>query len=488
MRFVTRSLMGLFLMVVTFGLLAYAGSSVFSALQARWSEEPRSRPARERVLSVPVLAVTPQEIAPEFSSFGEVVSRRTLDLRAPSAGTILSLSDSFVEGGQVTKGEALVQIDPTDARSKRDIAMTERDEAVNEQTDARRALALAEDTLAGAVTQSDLRARALTRQQNLAQRGVVTDAAVETAELAASSAAQAVLSQRQSLASAQSRIDRAETALARRQIALDEAERALQDTTLLAEFSGALADVSVVAGGTLTANERVARLIDPNALEVSFRVSTAQYARLLDDQGQLRPADVRISLDVSGNEIVAQTRISRASASVGEGQTGRVLFAPLTNAPGFRPGDFVTATVIEPPLPRVALLPATAVDASGGVLALGDGDRLEHLATRILRRQGDDVIIQPQGLAGREVVAQRSPLLGAGIRIAPLRKSENGARPAPAQPETVALDDEKRARMIAFVEANKRMPADAKERVLTQLSQPEVPARLVQRLERRMGN
>jgi transposase-like protein len=40
---------------------------------------------------------------------------------------------------------------------------------------------------------------------------------------------------------------------------------------------------------------------------------------------------------------------------------------------------------------------------------------------------------------------------------------------------------------MAFVENNKRMPKEAKERVLAQLSQPQVSAKTIARIESRMG-
>lgn len=46
MRFLRRSLVGLFLMALTFGLLTWAGQSIYSALDARWSKEQTARPAR----------------------------------------------------------------------------------------------------------------------------------------------------------------------------------------------------------------------------------------------------------------------------------------------------------------------------------------------------------------------------------------------------------------------------------------------------------
>ena len=51
----------------------------------------------------------------------------------------------------------------------------------------------------------------------------------------------------------------------------------------------------------------------------------------------------------------------------------------------------------------------------------------------------------------------------------------------------VELTDERRAKLIAFVEGNQRMPTEAKERVLSQLAEPQVPARVVERIESRMG-
>lgn len=486
MRFLTRSLIGLFLTAATIGLLGYAGASLYSAVQARLSDEPFSRPARERVVSVNVIPYTAETIQPELTAFGEVRSRKTLDLRAVSGGRVIELSPEFAEGGRVTAGTVLARLDPVDAESSLAVARADVSEAAADLREAERALVLAQDELDAARTQADLRDRALARQRDLESRGVGTAAAVEAAELAASSSNQAVLSRRQSLANAEARIDQARTTIERRQIALENAERRLADTQIVASFDGTLAEVSVVEGRIVSANERIAQLIDPDALEVAFRVSTAQYARLLDDAGRLRDVPVRLTLDASGVDLTAESRISRESAAVGAGQTGRQLFAQLDAARGFRPGDFVTVTIVEPALQRVARLPATAVDAGGNVLVVGDEQRLRVEAVEVLRRERDDVIVRARGLAGQDIVMERSPLLGSGIRVQPVRPGV-GAEPAPP-PEMVALDDDRRAKLVAFVEGNTRLPAPVKERMLQQLTEPEVPAEMVNRLESRMGS
>lgn len=484
MRFFRRSLVGLFLIALTVGLLAVGGNTIYGSLKERWAREGTQRPARERVFSVNLVRLEPATVTPVLTSFGEVRSRRTLDLRAPVGGTVVELSDDFQEGGTVRQGQLLARIDPADAQTAVDVARTDLVEAEADLIDAGNALALAQDDLTAAQEQHALRERALQRQRDLKNRGVGTEATVETAELAEASAKQAILSRRQAIQQAEAQISQTKTLIERRRINLTNAERLLSDTEVFAAFDGRLSSVTATQGGLVANNEQLAELIDPDALEVSFRVSTAQYARLLDEDGALTTAPVTVTLDVLGTDLSFAGRLTRESAAVTEGTTGRLLFAELADTRGLRPGDFVTVAIEEPVLERVALIPSTAVDAAGAVLVLGEGDRLEAGEVIVLRRQGDDVIVRARGLRGREIVAERSQLLGAGIKVKPLR----GGTEIPQAPEMVELDQDRRAKLIAFVEANGRMPKEVKSRMLNRLAEPKVPAEMVERLESRMGS
>ena len=484
MRFLRRSLTGLFLLSLTLGLLAYAGVQVRDAVQDRMAQEPRSFPQRERVFAVNVVAADFQTVTPVLTAFGQIESVRSLELRSAASGRVIEIAPEFIEGGDVTEGQMLVRIDPTDAEAVLQRVQSDILDSKAEQREAERALVLARDELVAADEQATLRERAFQRQRDLEERGVGTAAAVEVAELAAAQARQAVLSRRQAVAQAEARIDQATTRLSRAVIAEAEAQRRLDDTVITADFSGTLADVSVVQGRLVSANEQLARLIDADALEVAFRVSTQQFARLLDENGQLTKSDVTVVLDVFGTNLTATGTLSRAGAAVGDGQTGRLLFATLDSAPGFRPGDFVTVRIAEPPLENVARLPASALNAANEVLVIAEEDRLEVSSVNLLRRQGDDVLVRARGLQAREVVAERTPLLGAGIKVRPLR---DAGQAAPEEPEMVELTEERRARLTAFVQSNTRMPEEARQRLLQQLSQGSVPAQVVERIESRMG-
>jgi multidrug resistance efflux pump len=296
MRFLARSLTGLFLLAVTAGLLTLAGSLIAGAIADRMAGKEPSRPAQERVFSANVLTITPERIVPELVAFGEIRSRRTLELRSARAGRIIELTEGFADGATVTAGQLLLRLDPADALSARDLALA----AEADTRDAARSLTIARDDLAAAEAQLDLRRQALIRQEGLQSRGVGSAAAVETAALAVSAAEQAMLSRRSAVAQAEARVDQVASSLNRANIALAEAERALADTEIRASFDGRLNGVTLVEGRLVSANERLAEIIDPDALEVAFRLSTAQFARLADGKGGVLAADVRVTLGPRG--------------------------------------------------------------------------------------------------------------------------------------------------------------------------------------------
>jgi len=486
MRFLRHSLIGLLLFGLTAGILGLAGQMIFSAIETRMSDAPRAAERRERVFAVNTVLAEEQRISPVLTAFGEVQSRRSLEIRARSAGTIIELAHDFVEGGAVEADQVLARINPADAESARDRARSDLADAQAEVEDADRALVIARDDLSAVRAQAELRARAFERQKDLEARGVGSAAAVEVAELAAAQARQAVLSSRQAEAQAEARVNQATTRLARAEIALAEAERRVQDTVITAGFSGRLSAVSVVAGGVVTANEKLADLIDADLLEVAFRISAGQYSRLLDPDGRLLPAPVTIVLDAFDMTLNATGVITRDSAAVGEGQTGRKVFARIDSAAGLKPGDFVTVLVEEPPLDNVVRLPASTLGPDGQVLVLGEESRLEALPVTLLRRQGDQVLVRGEGLVGREVVAQRPPVLGSGIKVRVINPHENGDSREEAS-LMLELSEDRRASLIAFIEADGNLPETDKARMIAQLSQARVPAGLVRQLETRMG-
>ncbi|MBA3910025.1 MAG: efflux transporter periplasmic adaptor subunit [Rhodobacter sp.] len=488
MRFVARSLTGLLLLAVTLGLLGLAAVTVGNALRQSLDDGGPGRPAEERVVAANVVTLIAQDITPQMTAFGKVESRRTLDVRTRAAGMVVWVSETFRNGLAVTEGDVLVRLDPAPSREALALADADLTEARADATEAAAAVMLAEDDLTAAEAQAVLRRQALTRQQDLATRGAGSSQAVETAELAVSAADQAVLSRRQALASARAQVDQTAVAVTRAEIALGEAERALAETDLRAGISGRVDGVTLVPGAVVGANEVLGRIVDPAALDVAVRLSTAQFGLLLDEDGALQGGTVSVILDWIGAGPLTG-KLDRMGAAVGEGQTGRLVYVALEDDPTVailvQPGDFVTVRIEEAPLSDAAMLPASAVGRNGTVLVLGPEDRLEEVPVEVKRRQGDAVIVAVGGLAGSEVVRERSAFLGAGIRIRPIRP-DAAASPGGASEDKVMLTPERRAALIALVEASAKMPDEVKSRLLQELQAETVPAEMIRRLERRM--
>lgn len=496
MRFLARAMVGLVLVAVTCALLGFAAITVQSAFDR--GDPPGRRPPRERVAIVPTTTVTAQTIAPTLAAFGELRAARQVALRAPLSTTVDAMADGLADGVAVAAGQLLFTLNATDAQAALAQAQTTLTDAQNEAATAREALRLAQADLASAQTQLPLRQNALERAQNLRSRDLSNAAALETAELALANAKAAVVSREQAIQSARARITQAATGVTRAKLALADAERTLTDTSVMAPFAGVLTDVAASPGARVSNGETLATLIDASTLDVAFRVSTAQYARLRRDGAPLPAAPVTVTLEAGDITLTANGRLTREAAQVAAGQTGRLLYARLESAAAFRPGDFVTVRVTEPQISDVALIPAAAVSPQGAVLVLNDG-RLSEAPVTVLYPQGDDVLIDAAPLIGAQIVSARTPLLGPGVAAqaqGAAAGAAQGQAPDPAQPQGRPADDsdeqmvtltpERRATLLNAIQ-DSPMPAQAKTRLTNALNAPQVPVATVKRIEQRLG-
>lgn len=475
MRFLMRSLAGLALFVAAIGLVAWGGWRVAAVMAEKPAPAARGT-AEERVFAVDIGRVALGPERPVIAAWGEIRSWRTLELRPSVAGRIVELAEHFRDGAEVAAGDLLFRIDPEEYEAAVADAEAAIRDAEADLAEARQAVEVARLEKAAAETQRLLRETGLQRRKDLMGRGVATRAEVEEAELSLAAAAQAAAGRAQMLISAEIRIERAQLALERARIAAADARRVLAKTAYRAPFDGRIGAVSAVLGGLVGANERLGDLFDTSELEAAFRVSNAEFARLLDDQARLRklPAEVRLELD--DKPVFAPGRIERAGAVIGAGETGRLVYARLdvSSAALLRPGDFVSVRIEEPALADVARLPAAAVSQAGEMLLIDGEDRLRPLMVDILRRQRDEVIVAGAPEGARYLRA-RAPQLGPGVRV---RALDAGAAEA-----LVDLDPVRQRRLIVYVEGAARMPVEDRERMLEAIRSGRAPAGMVERLE-----
>jgi RND family efflux transporter MFP subunit len=487
MRALLRAFGGTVLTAVTLGLLV-AAIGLFRPNEDEGGGFGRGGGGQERSFAVLVEDASIGTATPSIEAYGRVATAQRVSLRATASGQIVELSDALRVGAEVEKDAVLLRIDPADATRALRRAEADVSDAEAQLAERRAALDLLRLERRVAETQRDLQSSALERTEGLALRGAVTEAGVEAAQLSLAQAEQTLLTREQSIVSGESALKRAQITLDRASISLEEAQQALADTTVTAPFPARVEAAELALGQQVAGNEVLATLVDPRALEVSFRISNAEFARLIEGGGEVPDLRAEITLPLGDVPFTTEADVSRQGTVVSAGETGRTLFATLSPDAGgiLRPGDFVTVRVEEPPLQRVSGVPASAVSTDSFVLILGEEDRLLERPVEIARREGDQVLVR--GLVpGDRYVVSLNPQLAEGVRVRPIERA-TGAEPiARAEPETIRLDPERRARLLAFVEESARMPDAVKARMRSALEQPDVPVEVVSRLEARMG-
>ena len=433
MKFLRASLTGLLLLLLTLGLLALAAQVVVSAIKARSERDFGTSGLQERVFAVNVIEAVDEAVAPTFVTYGRVVSRRTLDIRSRIGGAIVFLAPEFVEGGRVEAGQLLARIDPAEAEFAIQQAEARLRAAEVNLDDAEQALKFTRAEVESAMTRARFNENAYERMVEMHKIGAITEETMENAESRILQQRQGTEGVRKALAAAEFGVDASTHEVTQARNDLDEAHRGMSHTRIVADFAGTLSGVSVMHGRLVQANEGLGQLVDRTALEVSFRVSTREYGRLLDDNGRLSTLSVLAAIGSGDDELTAAGTISRESAVVGSGQTGRLLYADLNETAVMKPGDFVTVRIQEPLLEDIVRLPSTALGPDGAVLVVDSEDRLRSLPVTLLRRQDNQIFVDAaDDLLGYEVVVQRSALIGPGIKVRPVSQGESTELPTSA--------------------------------------------------------
>jgi len=478
-HFLSRALTGLVLLTATLALVGY-GVWYFAAAMR---DDPISRaPASERSYLVNAGRLEAVTFTPEIVVNGRVRGWRIAELRAANTGEIRSQSEFMRNGAVVPGGTLLARVDPEPARIKladAEAAVAESDALARE---AAQALEATKIEVEAAMAMRDLRQRAVDRQQALVGSGTVSSANRDVAEMDLIAARQTLAARQLALVRAENEVQRIQLQRQRAELTRQQAARDLAETDIVAPFSGILADVDVATGRRASANERLATLIDPNALEVEVTLSARDFARILDSAGNVMPLAADIRLAAVGWDLSTTGTVLRAAGRGATEGSGRTVFVGLDGADAvqFRPGDFVTVTIREPPLSEVAVVPAAAIDRAGRLLTLAPDNRLAEQQAVIVRRQGDSVVLRDVPF-GTAYVRQRTPRVGPGILVKPNFTDEPALDDD--NEERISLDNERRQRLLAFVEADHQMPAARKARIRSALTQELVSRRLIDRLE-----
>ena len=492
MNFLLRSFLGLIILSITLGFLVFGSFVLIEALKKRSEKSDNRRFQKERVFAVNVETLNKQIASPKILSYGEIYSKRMLEIRPLVSGRLDYVSEKFVEGGYVKSGDVLFRLNQKDYLNELEIAEIDLEDTKAQLSEAISKLDYANLEFEVSESQLNLRKNALDRQTQLAESGLITSSQLENTQLAYSSSKQQFLNKQNLVKSSKNAIEKLKIQLKRRSISIDKAKRNLDETEIKAPFDGIIASVNILPGSVINKNEKLGTLLDPNSLEVMFNLSANEFARVIDKDGKLLNLDITAYLKLSNKDIPFIGKIERINPEIMNIGSGRKLFASINLGENktLRPGDFVVLEIKEPSLKNITVLPSSAVTIDGKIFILEEDNRLKEIEVTILRRQGNEVIVSGAPTE-KEYVMQRSPQLGNGLKIKPLRKKDreiSNSVNLSKNNEFVIISSEKQKKLINIVDKLDRMPKSVKDRLYEEINSGKIKAKTLKRLEKKTGN
>ena len=278
------------------------------------SELKEKKINKQKAVSVLVQKSNEQEVTNGILLRGQTEAFKSVQVKAETSGSVIS--QPIRKGTFVKYGELLCELE---VGTKSDVL-----------SEAKVALALSLDELDASIHQYELRVQAAERQKSLLKRGVGTEAAVEAAELSASSAETQSLSKRQAVANVEARINRATTEL--------------NNTKIIAPFDGLLESDTAEYGdfmqtgapcGTLLALNPIKLIGYATETQVSkIEVNTTAGARLISgDTVSGTVSFISRSADPTTRTFLVETTVPNENYEIREGSTADI-YISLAGAKG----------------------------------------------------------------------------------------------------------------------------------------------------------
>jgi len=374
------------LLVFVLPILVIAGAIGANVVMSAFKPSPEAK--EEIIKAVPVLTAMAlqKDVTLSVSAQGEVQPRQQIYIVPQVSGKITYMSPSFIEGGQIRKGDVLIRIDPAEYALR--------------VTQAKANVAQAETVLTREKSEADIALRDW-RELNTGQpASPLTLRAPQMAEAAA----------------------KLEAAKAQ----LGEAELLLSRTSIASPFNGRVTDRMVDAGEYVTTGARLGQVYASAIMDVRLPLTNTDLAQAGLSLGfiasQKTPGiPVTLTANVAGQYETWDGRIVRTDS--GFDPKTRVLFAYVevknktNDAVPLAPGLFVDAEIEGQTLSGMLTIPRAGLRGNDQVYIARTDGTLKITRVAVVSSDRDRAVIRSGILEGDVVIT--SPIRGAatGMKI-----------------------------------------------------------------------
>ena len=380
---------------ILFPVVALAvGIGGFVGLSAM-KKPPEEKAAKIEVPLVSVEEVRISDMALQVESYGIVLPRYETQLVAQLNGQIVELSDKFLRGGFVEKGELLARIDPSDYEA---------------------ALIEAKASLASS-------------QAALQQERAKGKVAEEEWKRITNQAPTELSLRKPQLAQEMARVKAAEAGVKR-------AERNLERTYVRAPYDALIEQRDIGLGAVVNMGSPVGKLLNIEVAEIRLPVPDKQL-QFLADQGLAAKVDIHGQF--SGRQLHWQAQVARSEGVVDNKSRMTYLVAEIhdpyglaSDKPALRFGSYVNASINGVALPAATTLPRHLVE-NNKVAVLAADNTLEFKEVTIARQNGNLVVISAGLNDGDRYITSALDYPVAGMALALPGESSGADKPAETQ-------------------------------------------------------
>jgi RND family efflux transporter MFP subunit len=340
---------------------------------------------KEEIDNTPIVAVEEISVAPmtlQVESYGIVKPKYETELVAQISGQVVELSDTFVRGGFVKKGQLLARIDPNDYEA---------------------ALIDAEATMASARASLETeRAQGRVAEQEWKR---ITDTSPTELSLRKPQLAQEI-----------ARVKSAQASILR-------AKRNLERTEVRAPYDAMIESRNVGLGSFVSMGSMVGKLLGTGVAEVRLPVADNQLEFLV---AHGKNAKVNLVGTFAGKETIWSAHIARNEGVIDSQSRMSYLVAEIhdpyaltanNDVTPIRYGSYVNAKILGLEIAQATSVPRHLVE-KGRVAILDSESKLHYSAIDIVRQDGRNVIISNGLVDGDQLIVSALDYPIDGMKLA----------------------------------------------------------------------
>ena len=336
---------------------------------------PKVKVQKENEITVNSLVAKVEDHEPFLSAFGRVKTQRTGNLSFGVSGTISYLSEKFVNGGKVKKGEVLGKLD-----EEKFILIVQRLQSdIKELT-----------------KQIDLRKKQLDRNKIMLEKKVISPSVYD----------EELIKYSQSL-----------QMLNNSKINLGLAEKDLKDATLIAKSNGIISDVNAHEGLLVSSNSMLGTFRSLDHVEIEFIVP----AKIFSISEKLIGKKIEVLWETGSEKLIKKNAIiTRFQGIINDDSGGGKIFAKFNdNTYELIPLDSFVKIIY--PLERfesVIKIPETALFNKQYIFVIKNG-RAKKIQVNVIHSNAGYYLLKNDDLGGVDIILNRfsSNIEGTKIKL-----------------------------------------------------------------------